>query len=107
MHSQVFALLSLPLLSVGWEYPTLSPPGVQSFPSPGHEKAPGTFWRDSGLDFGHTLLEKRVDHIQDPIYQPRTAADLPFGRLFYGNLSFFAHGQIQGNVRTLLVIVVS
>ncbi len=67
-----------------------SDPGLQTVPPTA--KAPNTFNSGTKTNKGMPPLS---DTIPPAMYGPRSAADLPFGRLFHGNMNFFQEGELN------------
>ena len=70
-------------------FATVSDPGLQSVPDTA--KAPNTFSN------GQAQVTSEYPYSTDPIpslYQPRDI-DIPFGRMFHGNISMFPQGQLN------------
>ena len=65
-------------------------PGWQQIPA-NSQKAPGQFNTDAPQETGEPL---DTGNIPDDVYGARTI-DLPFGRLYHGNMTFFSRGELN------------
>lgn len=93
---QFFIISCVLALMLGLCHDTVGDGPVQPYPST--PKAPGTFWHKTNQTFSDVIRAGPWGPRSSPIsslYLHRESADIPFGRLFYGNLSLYPHGQTK------------
>ena len=105
MHSSILLLLLITISVTGRVLPrddgppdpgcsTVRDPGLQDVPD--EAQLPNTF--NNGESQNNLGLPWGTGSIPD-LYQTREI-DIPFGRMFHGNISFFGYGQYGGDDNT-------